>query len=344
MQRLQANGAGYSEWGFRSMANGIEYNPSYDKRLMNKGAKMDGYSSQGNGQPSSNGASHGSQYQFKVKKDEHVFTCASGEIEGKCPLVKVKPIVYVNAKVWDQWIALCDEVETEWIAYFRAGQDSETKDWSIEEFYFPAQTATGTSVDVPTGVMPRAGMNGAVHSHVNMGVFWSQTDKDHSNWPIEIVINARGQYEALVRIELKCGSFSKMAAEVKLLDSKISDEIWDGINKAFKQGSALERKMGNGPIAENEEPEPAQVALVVAQKVSTEKLFDRAIASAQGASLGEGRCGECNGLGMIEVSVDGRSETELCPKCNGWGMLLDGKPVAAREPETNGMDDIGIRN
>src|ERR1700690_2604654 len=127
----------YSSFGYRKLANGIEYNPSYDTRL-NKGGHMDGYSN-GNGK----GNVNPNQYQFKAKKDEHVFTCASGEIEGKCPLVKDKPTVYVNAKLWDQWISLCDEVKTEWIAYFRASQD-ESKEWTIEEFYFPAQTATGT--------------------------------------------------------------------------------------------------------------------------------------------------------------------------------------------------------
>src|SRR5205814_10442916 len=126
------------------------------------------------------------------------------------------PDILIPITMWECFLSCCKEYDTEWIALLKGklDKDNEGKDaYKIESFYFPPQVASGAHVDVPTGVRPKPGTIGAIHSHVDMGVFWSGTDTDHSNWPVEIVINRRENYEALSRYQLKCGEWAKGQAK-----------------------------------------------------------------------------------------------------------------------------------
>lgn len=257
-----ADNDGYSNWGWKQESGHAIYNPAYDIRTKDewvtddKGGSMGGtryYPGQG-GQNGHGGSTAGYNGQFAQmhSNDDEVFTCPSTEIEGKCPIASV-PNILIPASVWQTWINLASEVKTEWIAFFHAEPD-EQGDLVLQTFYFPPQTATSTSVDVPDGYQPKVGTNGAVHSHVAMGAFWSVTDKQHSNWPTEIVVNCRGDYEALQRHQLKCGGWSKSKADVKLLGSKVSEAVSVSLANAFKNGERLAKGKRARP---DDSPEPA---------------------------------------------------------------------------------------
>src|SRR5256886_12853323 len=129
------------------------------------------------------------QYQFSVAppKEDGVFHCEEvNEVTDECPLKPTVPSILIDAQMWNCLMAATKEYDTEWIALLIGRLDKDSKNepaYVIERFYFPPQTASGTHVDVPTGVKPKVGTIGAIHSHVGMGVFFSSTDKDHSNWP-----------------------------------------------------------------------------------------------------------------------------------------------------------------
>src|SRR5947207_4589998 len=151
-------------------------------------------------------------------KEDGVFRCEdTGEVTGTCPLNPNVPDILIDAQMWNCLMDCTREYDTEWIALLIGKLDKNSKGepaYVIDKFYFPPQTASGTHVDVPTGVKPKPGTIGAIHSHVNMGVFFSATDKDHSNWPVEIVINRKEEYEAVAKYKLKCGEWAKTKATV----------------------------------------------------------------------------------------------------------------------------------
>lgn len=176
-------------------------------------------------------------------KEDGVFKCEeSGELTEKCPIAKA-PKVYIDAGMWAIFIEATKVYNTEWIALLigelKAGTEGKEEAYYISKFYFPPQVASGSHVEVPTGIRPKPGTIGAIHSHVDMGVFFSQTDKDHSNWPVEIVINRKAQVEVIARHKLRCGEYAKSKTEVWLTGSALPTAVRDEIDKAFVKGKGL---------------------------------------------------------------------------------------------------------
>jgi proteasome lid subunit RPN8/RPN11 len=179
-----------------------------------------------------------------AKGEDGVFHCAeTDELTKECPIAKV-PEIFFNNRQWDILMHCTEEYDTEWIALLFGSLESvEGKPtYVIRDFYFPPQTASGTHVDVPVEVRPKPGVIGAIHSHVNMGVFFSGTDVAHSNWPVEIVINREREYEAVARHQLKCGEFAKNKAKVYVTGSTIPVAIKAQLDLAFIQGKEIEAK------------------------------------------------------------------------------------------------------
>ncbi len=214
-------------------------------RMSREAKGKDGYSgmSHTHSNPTFKGTGD-SRFTF-YKKDEAVFHCAeASEIVAKCPLNPLVPHILIPITMWDCFLSCCKEYDTEWIALLigKLGKDSTgAAAYIIDKFYFPPQTASGAHVDVPTGVKPKPGTIGAIHSHVNMGVFWSGTDTAHSNWPVEIVINRKEEYESLSRYQLKCGEWAKGKSEVRLTGSYVNHAIDAQVKAAFAAGDSLDK-------------------------------------------------------------------------------------------------------
>jgi len=366
--------SGWSPWGWRQENGHSVYDPEHDERLKSGGANGYGgyvrsYSGYGGGysERSSGGNSNGNAHLFHVsqpKQDEHTFHCAaaaSDEISG-CPIAH-KTEVYMSNKLWYALVELCGQIDSEWIALlFGKVEDG---NYHISHLYFPPQTATGTSVDIPTGIAPKAGVIGALHSHVNMNAFFSQTDKDHSNWPLEIVLNAKGNYEAIARQQLKCGSWSKPDAKVlleggKWSELKISSKLRmltifvEALERAFAAGKRRAAK-GASVAVEDDSQEVDTTARIATDKIGSAQLLP--VSQADGLSESSGpygngtsahmltsddgseladanleECSNCEGIGLVDERIGGFDSTAICPKCNGWGKLLDGKPISAQGP------------
>lgn len=223
------------------------------------GASKDWRDDKSNGYPSYNGNRqsglpfHTSTYKPTTLKtgEDGVFHCAeSDELTKECPIAKV-PDIYFNNRQWDVLMHCTEEYDTEWIALL-LGELTEIEGkpiYQIKDFYFPPQTASGTHVDVPIEVRPKAGTIGAIHSHVNMGVFFSGTDVAHSNWPVEIVINRKRDYKAVARHKLKCGEYAKNDAKVFVTGTILPVAIKAALDLAFVQGTQIEAaslKRSNG--------------------------------------------------------------------------------------------------
>lgn len=180
---------------------------------------------------------------FKVGHDGTVYCTdsqAHGEItDGRCPdtVEAAVPAIHTTLSLFRKWIDLTLVYDTEWIALLTGKQDEQTGVYTIEDMYFPPQTATPGSVDVAEEFTPRAGTVGAVHSHVNMAVFFSSVDLAHSNWPVEIVVNRYGEYKAAVRHKLGCGRYAKSLT--RLLSLPSVDDAKTELDAAFQSGAAF---------------------------------------------------------------------------------------------------------
>lgn len=215
------------------------------------------------------------------KGEDGVFHCAeTSELTKECPIAKV-PEVFFNHRQWDILLKCTEEYDTEWIALLIGGLEvvEGKPTYVIKDFYFPPQTASGAHVDVPVEVRPKAGVIGAIHSHVNMAVFFSGTDIAHSNWPVEVVINRRKEYKAVARHQLKCGEWAKNDTKVFVTGSALPVTTKAALDLAFAQGQAMEqakRKPSKGTkttvtipagIAPDDQKEVAEA--IVSTSVST---------------------------------------------------------------------------
>jgi len=167
------------------------------------------------------------------------FTCAVDGVSAcsRAPM----PIVMFDSRIWQAIVGLCQKVNTEWLAYM-VGEKDENGNYEVKSLSFPEQVAGGahvrqtTSADftVPTGTI------GAIHSHVNMSAFFSTTDVAHANWPVEIVVNSKGEYETSVRVTLPCGETMRRKANVVLLTGGHLDAMETSLKEALEKGKAKE--------------------------------------------------------------------------------------------------------
>lgn len=148
---------------------------------------------------------------------ETTWTCAPDEVNG-CPIVK-EPEVFVPYAMFRLWVEMAWRIDTEWLAYL-TGEQTE-RGLEVGDMYFPAQTVGGAHVDtVDELVEIRPGTIGKVHSHAQMKAFFSAQDEAHQNWPVELVVNAKGDVAARQRVQLGCGKWSRVDSKVLLVGTQ----------------------------------------------------------------------------------------------------------------------------
>lgn len=122
--------------------------------------------------------------------------------------------------VWKVMMALCSNVKVEWQALLK-GTIDEDGVINITGYIIPQQEVTASNVknlEVVDDVYITANqIIAGIHSHGNMGVFFSGTDDEHTNMSLikhNIVVNNRGEYKATSRVELPCGLVKFIEGEV----------------------------------------------------------------------------------------------------------------------------------
>jgi len=160
-----------------------------------------------------------------------------------CPIA-TPPTIYVPQSMFDLWIYLARSSSTEWIAYVTGVQDG--SEFILEETYFPTQRANSVHVSV-TGereVLP--GTIAAVHSHVDMSVFFSEEDQRHMNHTIEMIVNRKGEILASVQTVLKCGELHRGAGKVVLTGTAEQEHALKDLNSKLTKESLVEVSKPNG--------------------------------------------------------------------------------------------------
>ena len=93
----------------------------------------------------------------------------------------------------------------------------------VTGYAIPKQLVRGSTVKnldvVNADVVSALHIVATVHSHVNMGVFFSQTDNKDTNLSIidhHIVVNNKGEYRACSKVHLPCGMVHLLDTEVTI--------------------------------------------------------------------------------------------------------------------------------
>lgn len=119
---------------------------------------------------------------------------------------------------------LCADVKTEWQALL-IGEERDNNVVYMHDYYIPKQTVTtGNVINDECFTVDRIkemGIVGGIHSHGEMGVFFSKTDHDCTNTsPIKnnIVVNNKNEFLGTKALTLPCGM-------IKFLDAVVTREM-----------------------------------------------------------------------------------------------------------------------
>ncbi len=144
----------------------------------------------------------------KVQNDNTVFTEKIEPCVMDCPIVKEQSI-FIKPELWYALVELTKRTDNEFLVFLLGNLERK----EITDLYFPKQTVSPTLCSaLPGEMLPNT--IGALHSHVGMGAFFSQTDKDHMHAPLEIVINRRAEYACLVETTLDCGRTARVKGKI----------------------------------------------------------------------------------------------------------------------------------
>ena len=167
------------------------------------------------------------------------FTCS---VDGVTACSKAPQVdILFDSRLWQSVVGLCERFNTEWMAYL-IGDKRQDGDYAVEKLDFPEQTAGGAHVkrEPDADFRPPERTIGVIHSHVGMQAFFSSTDKEHANWPVEIVVNRKGEYEVSTRVQLPCGESMRRSSRVLLLTGGQLDSYEGKLKEALKKGEEKE--------------------------------------------------------------------------------------------------------
>lgn len=162
------------------------------------------------------------------KQPSDTFTVPEAECKDveNCP-ISPKVTVLVPVNIWQTFLHLTRKFNTEWLAYLKGSQSFDDKGnmtWTITDFYFPKQKCTGAHVDVEDGQL-QPDTIGDIHSHVDMGAFFSQEDKKHWNWPLHLVVNRKGEAQVAAAFTLECGRITRLNGTIYTTSTDEQDKI-----------------------------------------------------------------------------------------------------------------------
>lgn len=144
-------------------------------------------------------------------------------------LFLISPVVLSTIRV------LCKEIKKEWQILLKG---EETKDGIyVTGYYIPKQEVTASTVtnndDIDADFCKKHSIIGTCHSHSSMGVYFSNTDDEHTNMSFlkhHIVTNNDGKFKAISRVELPCGMTKFVDAIVQMEVPNVEKKDVEGID------------------------------------------------------------------------------------------------------------------
>jgi len=151
-------------------------------------------------------------------------------------------VIYISPEVQSVIRELCNKVKTEW-QMLLTGEEKKDGVY-VTGYWIPKQevtTSTVTNLDVvDKAVIAERKIVCTIHSHADMGVFFSGVDEKFTNNSLiknHIVVNNKGQMKATMRYELPCKMVHFFDAEAQVI-------MPDGA-EVEGMGNITQKKYGN---------------------------------------------------------------------------------------------------
>ncbi len=138
------------------------------------------------------------------------------ETHTECPKKEEEPTVIINKDTKDKIKSLMDVMDgDEWLAMLVGKELEEHSGYYIWNIEVPKQVVTAANAEKEEPEEPDNCL-GVIHSHHDMGTFWSSTDEKHSidNNELSIVVDSNLNSKAAVRKEAECGRKIQVEADV----------------------------------------------------------------------------------------------------------------------------------
>lgn len=158
-------------------------------------------------------------WEFKENTREH---------DGKCVNCKVDEIIIITKKAERQIRTLTKHIRyKEWMAILVGRKEKNA--YIIEEMILPEQETQMSHIEVTKDGSIEAqeieNKIGWIHSHNNMGVFFSQNDLETaSQQKISIVVNNKLEMKAIIKIQRPCGAESLEEIDITTENREEDDE------------------------------------------------------------------------------------------------------------------------
>lgn len=153
-------------------------------------------------------------------------------------------VIFMPIDVHTKIMAMTDAMgSTEWLGYLVGVEKGGA--YTIFDLNVPEQEVTGASVDV-IGTTPEK-VIGTIHSHHNMGAFFSGTDDEFigSNHDVMIVVGS-DEYKARIRRKLPCGAFINAEAQIRIYSPDIDTKKFVDDNMPKIQKKVFVQKFWGG--------------------------------------------------------------------------------------------------
>jgi len=174
----------------------------------------------------------------KVKKKRKT-TETSWDLEDttidKCPSCEEKVHVLISRSTKHKIQAMMDVMgKDEWLGLLIGQKQDEN--WYISNLYIPKQEVSSVTAtkkaeeDEPDDVL------GIIHSHHDMGTFWSGTDEKHanSNFDLSIVVDSDMKTLGTAREKTECGKLMKKEVDIEYEDEYLDQYEWANEQKDDK--------------------------------------------------------------------------------------------------------------
>ncbi len=148
---------------------------------------------------------------------------------------KLTKKIMVNRFVMSVIHKMCKEVKTEWQMLLSGTVGDSCV--NVTGYYVPKQSVTGSSVEnlepINKELIESKGIVAGIHSHSDMGVFFSPTDNTMNMGDIEfnIVVNNRNDVLAVQKVELPCGSVILANVKCEVVTEDIEIVGMDNVGK-----------------------------------------------------------------------------------------------------------------
>lgn len=138
--------------------------------------------------------------------------------------------IYLTPEIWAVVKKICGEIKDEW-QILLCGKEEEGIIY-ISEYIIPLQEVTGSTVTnndcIDDEYIREHKVLATMHSHSTMGVFFSKTDENHTNFSqidYHIVVNNKGQKEACRKMTLPCGMMKLEPIDVVIFSDTPEVEV-----------------------------------------------------------------------------------------------------------------------